>query len=202
MELLSQFLRDASTRGRSGGGGSKYEGSHTTSEYDSSSEFGGSEGRGKKINGYRFVSMDPNGTPITGGNMPSIPSEIGVPTFGIREESRRDRTGRRLADDAKKATVKKRKQPGGSRTSSSSSSSSWGKRKVDPTANLTPAALSLLNRTAGGKSTLIGGLPNPNATPRDGGSLGGSLRGSYTPRGGRQRGDYSVTPRDRRKCGR
>ncbi|GMH71173.1 hypothetical protein TrRE_jg9946 [Triparma retinervis] len=196
--LLNQFLRDAKDRG--GGGGSRYEGSHTTSEYDSGSEMGG-DGR-RKINGYSFVSMEGNGTPKVYPTLESIPKTVGVPSFGLMEESRRDKTGRRLADDVKKKAVARRKQ-----SSSSSSSSRWGRkiasrtsgRTPDPTANLTPAAMSLLSRTAGGKARLIGGLPNPNATPRDGGSLGGELRRSYnTPRssgGVKKRGDY--TPRRR-----
>ena len=191
--LLGQFLRDAKDRG--GAGGSRYEGSHTSSEYDSGSELGGD--KRKKINGYSFVSMEGNGTPKVYPTLESIPKEVGVPSFGIMEESRRDKTGRRLADDAKKkAVVARRKQSSGG--SVASSSSRWGRkigRTPDPTANLTPAALSLLSRTAGGKARLIGGLPNPNATPRDARSLGGSLRESYTPRseGRRKRGDY--TPR-------
>ena len=131
----------------------------------------------KKINGYSFVPM----TPTPSG-----------PEFDIEDNSLRETVAKTLQDEAGRSMRKRR-------TSSVSSSSSGGSGKPmfpggrrkksrwdggNAGVNLTPAAQSLLNRSVRGgvRSVLVGGLPTPNITPRARGSLGDSLRASYTPR--------------------
>ncbi|GMH99514.1 hypothetical protein TrVE_jg3885 [Triparma verrucosa] len=170
-ELFNQFMAGHKGPGKDKIDFETYEKSHTESEYSS-------EGNAtKKINGYSFVPM----TPTPSG-----------PEFDIEDNSLRETVAKTLQDEAGRSMRKRR-------TSSVSSSSSGGSGKPmfpggrrkksrwdggNAGVNLTPAAQSLLNRSVGGggRSVLVGGLPTPNITPRARGSLGDSLRASYTPR--------------------